>query len=388
MSRLSIFTFIDAFGWQIMSGRSFLPELLTERQPLQTVLGYSSTCVPTILTGRLPREHGHLSFFRYAPEQSPFGLCRLLSFLPTALASRGRVRRMMSRLLQHLYGFTGYFQIYNVPFRYLPYFDYTEKKDIYQPAGINGGSPTIFDALRERKVPFHLADWRRREADNVREAAAAIDGGEIQVAYLYFASMDALLHAEGTGSPHLGEKLRFYEDSLRYLMSRAHRRYEEVRLFVFSDHGMADVRQHLDLMGRIGRLGLEYGREYVAMYDSTMARFWFHTDRARTRIEAALRDEPRGRILADSELARYGCDFPDRRYGELFFLLSPGVLICPSFMGQKPVAGMHGYAPEDLDSAASFASNVKLEQPPETLLDLYSLMLQEATDDRHRLALP
>jgi len=38
---------------------------------------------------------------------------------------------------------------------------------------------------------------------------------------------------------------------------------------------------------------------------------------------------------------------------------------------------MHGYTPDDKDSTAAFASNVKLESYPQGLEDLYALFKQE-----------
>src|SRR5260370_13329326 len=154
---LSLFVFIDAFGWELARKYRFLDEILVTKQPLGTIFGYSSTCDPTILTGKLPREHGHFSFFYHNPAESPFGICRLLRFLPRSITRRGRVRRVMSRVIRRFYGYTGYFQIYNLPFRYLPRFDYSEKRDIYQRGGINGGCPAIFHHLRDHKVSFFLS---------------------------------------------------------------------------------------------------------------------------------------------------------------------------------------------------------------------------------------
>ena len=118
------------------------------------MLGYSSACDPTILTGKLPREHGHFSFFRFAPEASPFAIWKWLRVIPKFLASRGRVRRLLSRLLRRHLGYTGYFELYNVPFKYLPLLDYSEKRDLYRPGGINGGQPTVFDHFRAAGVPL------------------------------------------------------------------------------------------------------------------------------------------------------------------------------------------------------------------------------------------
>lgn len=377
--RLVLGTFIDGFGWEILKQQSFLDDVLTVKRPLGTVLGYSSTCVPTILTGKLPREHGHLSFFLYGPQDSPFSGLRALRFLPRFITRRGRVRRWLSRFIGWRLGYTGYFQIYNVPFEYLPLFDYSEKRDIYRQGGINGGVPTLFDFMRDRDIPHHVSDWRVSEEENLESLVSALEEGEVEFAYLYLAAMDALLHAEGTASPRVAEKVAWYDRHLRRVLEVAAENYDEVRLFIFSDHGMTDIEETCDLMQQIDRLPYKFGRDYVAMYDSTMARFWFFDDGARDEIRRVLAGEDRGEILSEESLAEYGCDFDDARYGDLFFLLKPGVLLCPSFMGEKPMAGMHGFWPEDKDSLAMFASNVEPSSYPNRLDDLYGLLTEEAT---------
>lgn len=375
---LSLFVFIDAFGWELAKKRPFLDDILTVKRPLETIFGYSSTCDPTILTGKLPREHGHFSFFYHNPADSPFGICRLLRFLPRSITRRGRVRRVMSRIIRRFYGYTGYFQIYNMPFRYLPLFDYSEKRDIYQKGGINGGCPTIFDYLRDNGIPFYLSDWRDSEERNLKLLSDALVAGKIQFGYLYMAAMDAVLHEYGVDSPHVTNKLQWYEQQLRTILEVARKQYSDIRIYIFSDHGMTDTVEQVDLMSRIGALGLKFGVDFNAVYDSTMARFWFFNEQARVRVVDALKGEPRGQVLTRSKMAEYGCDFPDTKYGELFFLLDPGCLLCPSFMGETPLAGMHGFDPFHKDSTALFASNVTPDTMPRRLDDLYGLMLSEA----------
>src|SRR5216684_3922125 len=336
---LSLFVFIDAFGWELARKYPFLDEILVTKRPL--------------------------------------GICRLLRFLPKPITRRGRVRRVISRLIRRYYGYTGYFQIYNMPFRYLPLFDYSEKRDIYQKGGINGGCPTIFDYLRDNRIPFYLSDWRASEERNLRALSASLQRGEIRFAYLYLAAMDATLHAHGTDSPRVAAKIQWYEQQLRGILEIAQQKYSQVRMFLFSDHGMTDTVGLVDLGARIEALGFRLGVDFNAVYDSTMARFWFFNESARERIVEALGAEPHGRILTRTDLAEYGCDFSDSKYGELFFLLEPGHLLCPSYMGETPLAGMHGYAPGHKDSIALFASNVTPEPMPCRLDDLYGLMLRE-----------
>lgn len=376
--KLGLFVFIDALGWELLNRYPFLDDVLITKTPLQTVFGYSSTCDPTILTGLMPQDHGHFSFFYYIPSLSPFGVCRWMSLLPQAITRRGRVRRLMSRAIRRYYGYTGYFQIYNMPFRHLSLFDYSEKRDIYQPGGINSGAPNIFDHLREQDAPFYLSDWRRPEIENLAALHTALNDGQSAFAYLYLAAMDADLHAHGTGSPVVARKMQWYEQQLRRLITNAERRYDPVHLYIFSDHGMTDVTVGSSLMPRIFSLGLKFGEDYVAVFDSTMVRFWFLRNGARERIVEALEDEPGGRILTDADLEAYGCLFPNRKYGELFYLADPGVLICPSFMGETMLAGMHGYDPAHKDSVAMFASNIVPDAMPAGLVDLYGLMRMEA----------
>ena len=46
-----------------------------------------------------------------------------------------------------------------------------------------------------------------------------------------------------------------------------------------------------------------------------------------------------------------------REYGDDIFLLDPGMLMVPSFMGDRPVAAMHGYDPAHPAMAALLLSN-------------------------------
>ena len=69
---VEIFLFIDALGWELVSRTGFMEKELPFRRGIEMQFGYSSTAIPTILSGKLPAEHGHLGLFRFAPEKSPF----------------------------------------------------------------------------------------------------------------------------------------------------------------------------------------------------------------------------------------------------------------------------------------------------------------------------
>ena len=250
--------FVDALGWEALQSRPFLEKVAPYRRSTASVLGYSAACLPSILTGLMPQEHGHFSFFRYDPGRSPFRAMAPLARLPRTVTSRGRIRRKLSQLTAKLKGFTGYFQLYGMPFEALPFMDYTERKDIYAPEGINGGQPTFLDALRRKGRPFFLSDWRRSEAQNIGAFKAHLEAGHRpELAWIYLPELDGLLHRVGTQSPAIDQHLKELEHAIEGLVEASQRAFgDDVRLHVFSDHGMADVKLHLPLKPRVESLGL------------------------------------------------------------------------------------------------------------------------------------
>lgn len=374
-ARIDLFIFADALGWEISGRQGFATDLLPVRNRCETLLGYSATCDPTILTGAIPSDHGHFSFFVKADKgASPFSPFKALGFLPELIAGHHRVRNKVSKYVAGKMGYTGYFQLYSVPFSKLPYLDYTEKRDIYEPGGINGGQRTIFQHWQESGKPWLRSDWRRSDAENIAQAKAAIEKGDVELLYLFTSRLDAMMHKHGVNHPAVEEAFQSFSAELRMLADTASRRYREVRLHLFSDHGMADTTTCSDLLPRWEKLGLKFGRDYTAVWDSTMARFWFHHEDARKTATAWLAAQPDGEILSDERLAGYGCLFPDRRYGELFYLLPSGSLFVPSFLNQRKVTAMHGYAPEHPDSAAAWLSNCET-RPVRALTDIFPVML-------------
>jgi hypothetical protein len=367
---ITIAVLIDALGWRLAHDHGFLREELPHRGPLATTFGDSSTCDSTILSGLKPREHGHFAFFTYDPENSPFKNLWWSRLLPKSLTRRKHVRHFVSRLARRYVGYTGYFRLYNTPFHLLSKLDYTEKQDLYAPHGINGGQRTLFDDLRSQNIPFYLFDGRLDEAANFAAAKRNIASGKPKFVYVFLSQLGNILHKEGTTSRNATAKIVWYEQQVRDLMKTAKQHYKNVTLSVFSDHGMTDIRKECALMQIVNSLPLEFGKDYFAVYDSTMARFWFLNDYAEKTIGRALECNPDGHWLSEETLESWGCDFPDRRFGDRFFLLKPGVLLNPSFMGNQPPAATNGFDPGHEDSVAFFATNQPKLPKPKGLEDL------------------
>ncbi len=377
-SVLPLFIMIDACGWEIVKNDPFLNDIAPKRKKLSSVFGYSSTCVPSILSGRWPVEHRNWCYFVYNPKNSPFASLRPLRFLPKAFTGRRIVRRWMNKFVRRLLKFEGYFDLYNIPFEYITLYDFTEKKSPLKPRGMNRG-PNIFDFLEERKIPYFVSDPARTEAEIRDELISKIKNESIDFAFCYWPGLDGLLHSVGNLSPQVPQRLRMYEEWIQNVMAAAKGHYDEVRLYVFSDHGMANCDVHVDLKSKIEALGLKFEKDYAVVYDSTMARFWFFNPEARAKITECLNKVPEGRILPDAELEEMHTLFPDRYFGEIIYLMQEGVLIVPSHMGERPIRAMHGYHPKDKHSYATLFTN-QPEIPEETVAipDIFRLMTREA----------
>ena len=374
---LPLFVFIDACGWEIIRGRTFAGSVAPHRKRLDSVFGYSSACVPSILSGRWPVDHRNWCYFVHDPEHSPFHWLRPLRWLPSALTSRRRFRRHLSKAVKARLNFDGYFDLYNIPFQHISLYDFTEKKSPLKPEGMNRGT-NVFDFLAMRDIAYHVSDPQNSESQNLENLIAALKTERLDFAFAYLPELDGLLHRVGNDSPEVPKKLEAYELWIERLLETAQEHYESVRLYIFSDHGMANCDEHLDLRARIDALPLKLGKDYAVVYDSTMARFWFFNEPARTTISHELNSVPQGRILPDAELDELHCLFPDRYFGELIFLVKEGVLIVPSHMGERPIRAMHGYHPRDPQSYAALLSNQTIPEDIQAIPDIYRLMTRDA----------
>jgi len=64
---INMVVLIDALGWHYLENRTFLNAELPFRRSLQTILGFSSGAIPTIMTGLPPAKTGHWNLFTTTP---------------------------------------------------------------------------------------------------------------------------------------------------------------------------------------------------------------------------------------------------------------------------------------------------------------------------------
>jgi len=149
---------------------------------------------------------------------------------------------------------------------------------------------------------------------------------------------------------------------------------------LFSDHGMTTLIEEVDIKSIIEDSELSAGIDYISFLDSTMARFWYENDKAKNKIHRKLASLKYGHFLSIDEMKSMGIYYPDSKYGEDIFLVSPGIQIVPSDMSPNSLPGMHGYTPDDKDSDACWMSSFQPTKPPKEVKDIFHCMMEKMNE--------
>ena len=374
--RVTIAVLIDALGWDALGESKLLADLRVCCRRLTTVLGYSSAAVPSILTGRLPREHGRWSYLYYDPANSPFAWTRPFRFAGPlarlAWVDNPLLKRVIARWTARQFQFDGYFPVYDFPLAHLHLMDHCSKRWDFRPAAFE--CPSIVDTLGEKGVPAQFLTYPRPEEEIISSCEAGLKAGETAFYFLYLTAIDALGHAHGPVSGPVMSRLRWYDRQLRRLLDLAESLGYEVDLMAFSDHGMIETKRISALKSRIDATRLRFGQDYVAVYDSTMARFWHLAAGSRQIIEECLAQDGQGRVLTEGERRRYGIDFDNDRFGETIYLLRSGTVFYPSHMSRRILKAMHGFDPDDPVNDGVFLSTRRPAYEPAGIVDLRDLL--------------
>jgi hypothetical protein len=386
-----ILYFADGFAWQYVQERPFMEDFWHKRRPLETLLGYSSTIMPAIVTGRKPQDTGIWTEYYFEP-QRPSPTQRFFSRPRTAfMRPFVEVARLLLFRITRLYGYSAEHRL-RLPLGVSHLFSrHPIRYDEFPP--IDLPVPTLVDVFRERGLRHEF----RYMADGLDSAAELsrlreqID--DVDVIFYYDPTLDGGGHKTGASADALATPIAEIERFLRDAHSLLAEEGEEPEMMLFSDHGMTDVAETFDLFDRLD--GFELGRDYVAFVDSTFARFWFPTPTKRAAILDALDAAP-GRFLSDEDMVRYGVDFEDRTvYGEEILVADEGVIFHPSYfapnlLGQQgyPDKAMHGYLPglPSTDGIFFYRGRRWQEEPPNPfpVTDVFAAVVSILDETRER----
>ena len=325
--------FLETFGIPVLATGSIVPP-------------FSFKPDAAFLTGLYPEQTDSGTQFWYEPDASPF---RSIKWIKRASILPYFLQLGLRRFLRLAVGRAYHCPITTarIPFAFLQYFN--QVWDRYPFEEGFGTSPTVFDLLRRqnRKWIYLGAPVSSAASQHVWRVFQQASLKDISLVFLLIGDLDGVGHRHGPDSVEYLNNVERMGTFVRRVYNRMEEESGSVRGLIFGDHGMARVRQTVDVCERLSGLTVVAPKDYLYLLDSTLARFWFFSEKARTEVLYALRDLEGGRWIDPTDRDSYRIRYGHNRFGEEIWWADGGTLIFPNFwQDKKPVKGMHGYRRE------------------------------------------
>jgi len=302
-----------------------------------------------LFSGRYPDTSGNFSAFVFDPDQSPFRWVRALGPLRGAIRPRRVLFPARFGIAQVTKWLTGAYHTDPawIPPRFLPFFRPCEDmRPVDDPGAL--GALSIFDLCRAHGLRYrYLAHPVSGDDDEVHDLLVRnLRGGarhDLYVAQL--SATDEEAHHAGPLSDHMEHRvLPSVDEKLASIHAALTAGSDSWDLFVCGDHGMAPVERRVDVLRQLRVAQAEPGKDYVVFVNSTLAVFWYLTDKGRREVEAVLPFVPGTRLLSPQDRVRLRIPL-DRRWGDRMLAADPGVLLWPDYfhVTDSTIRGMHGY---------------------------------------------
>lgn len=277
----------------------------------------SAELVSTIMTGMLPHEHGVWQLkWRPAPPRSLMD--RLIDKLPDLVTT---TVQCVIHLVMRCY------EIPTIPPKRLRQMEFTRLKfhghaDTDDLRARLRGADSIFTAVGPQYSRYYFTDRFNDRARLLQEMCS----GTYRLEVLQFHSMDVMGHWILDTPEKIRTFYRLTDAFVRALHTKC--QANGLTMVLLSDHGQEAVKETIDLRGAFTTLGIP-ADEYAFFLQPAMARFWFHTDRARQAITGMLAKTAHATVLPYQELRRYGIEFSDAQYGEVYSVPDAGYAFFP-----------------------------------------------------------
>ncbi len=384
--KIIVFLYIDALNDSFLTSNNmpFLSILAKNCfKKLDNVLGYSFAIQSCLLSGKYPDQTNHWMPYFYSPQESPvlfrnlkkigrvFPLDKMPLFRHLAV---GRTRSLFMKDGVHANNIPLQMldKIALFPYYYmceLPFFH--ELRNIlqskFQASLEYFGPPTLREQMYSQMLR-HLND-----VDHQNELVVVYDD-----------ALDGLGHKFGPFSKECFEYARALDRNLSLIYRKLIDLFgKNLTLFIFSDHGQCEQISTFDLMHELSRHRLRHVKDFVCFVDATLALFWPSNDSVKEKLMSILKKLEGcglGKVVHGSLHEKYHIKFADARYGELYFVLKPGVTFFPNFFSPiSSMKGLHGYLPEENVQKSFVVSNkpptsnlCKVGDIKNTLLELFN----------------
>lgn len=121
------------------------------------------------------------------------------------------------------------------------------------------GSITALSALRAARTHFagNVGGWLQIDLDVATQVVRRVRDDKPEFVFAALTGVDKVSHSRGHGSPMIMDALRIVEDTAAQIRADAERsgRWNDMSLWIVSDHGHSRVTNHEDLAGLVAAAG-------------------------------------------------------------------------------------------------------------------------------------
>ncbi|HET6399657.1 MAG TPA: alkaline phosphatase family protein [Candidatus Thermoplasmatota archaeon] len=373
MSHATVFIIMDAGRADYVRPDSmpFLAGLQKDavRGSFESPPGFAQRTV--LFSGRYPDTSGNFSQFVFDPDNSPFKwvsklgpLRSLIQPLKVTYPTRWAVQKVTKALTGTYHTDPAW-----IPPRFMPFFAMCEDtKPMFDPGAL--GAPSIFDLCREHGLKFrYLAHPVSGNDEEVHETLVRElrSGADYDLYVAQFSVCDQKGHVHGPHSDAMQKGyLRELDEKFASIHAALSAGYDSWDLFICGDHGMGPVHQEVNVLDHLKGIDAVPAKDYVVFVNSTLAVFWYLTEKGREAVEAVLPKIPGSHVVDEEERKRRRIPL-ERRWGDRMLAAEPGVMYWPDYFHVKDskILGMHGYLDKSQETygAMVIASSRGITQP-------------------------
>ncbi len=274
--------------------------------------------LPTLLTGTYPSEHGMFGV-KLKPNSSRSLITRFIDQMPDILTT---TTQCIFQFLSSSYDLPAippkrrrHFEI----LRTLHIKKYKKTENLLQFGGVKSCLGVV--GLQGCRYLYS------RTSNPLQELIKKVGTGEYILEIVQLYSFDLLQRWNVDRVEKTQKIYRCFDNFVRSLYEKC--KNNKITLLLFSDHGYDLIKGYIDLIQELKKLELSE-EEYAYFIELSMARFWFHTERARSKITEMLRGLENTSYFSFLDLHKYNLSFPDSQYGEAFSMTHPGYIFFPN----------------------------------------------------------
>ena len=345
--------------------------------PLETVLGFSITCHPSMYTGVYPDKHKIV--FHWVKSKKKNGPYTPLSVFPNIFPfSNSYVQAVFSHFYAKAFlkrkaaPFMGYGKVLNLPMKYWKKLDINEFKYWDEDGYINEKIKTIFELVRQNKLKHHISKLHKPNQGKL-DAIEIVDPQQYNWVYYFSGESDHVSHEFNQNSPEGKEFLLKLDKFIEARYKEFETAYGKNFVFIFwSDHGHISINKRYNLYEEFQRKQLNL-KKMFHIIDSTTARFWVKNEEQKEEVMQVMGNIPEAHLVTEDMFKNLHLPKDERLYGKLFYYLDGGNTFIHTIHGfGLKTKSMHGYHPDAEGNEGVFVSNRKISTIKATLPDVFA----------------